>query len=63
MIESEIGSVASMRAPLIVRPASVSSLTRAARNGSACFAALTARLICGLISVWVSARSRSRISR
>ena len=36
MISSEIGSVASMRQPRMTMPASVSSLMRAARNGSAC---------------------------
>ena len=38
MISSAIGSVASMRAPRMTMPASVSSLTRAARYGSACLA-------------------------
>ncbi len=60
MISSEIGSVASMRQPRITIPASVSSLTRAARNGSAWRALLTARFACGGISVCVRHKSFSR---
>ena len=61
MISSEIGSVASMRAPRITRPASVSSLMRAAMKGSACCAELTARFVCGGTSVCVRHKSFSRM--
>ena len=61
MISSESGAdVASMRAPRIISPSSVSWTMPAARYGSACCEAGRERLICGLMRVWVRQRSLSR---
>ena len=60
---SEAGaSVARIRAPETISPASVSSTTRSATSPPACSSGSTARFTCGAISVWVRQRSRSRSS-
>ena len=53
-------SVASMRAPRITAPASVSRTTRAAFSPSAATGAAVARSRCGWTSVCVRQRSRRR---
>ncbi len=60
MISSTAGRVASIRAPRMTIPRSVSFTTLAARKGSACRAGPTDRLAWGLIRVWVRQRSFSR---